>query len=111
MLDGAILPSRIHRLKDQQDRVAVGCVEKLLQCAQLRNVLFQKFLIVLLRFIYGLDVRRPLPKIDLVTFLDAESLELIFISILSAAPPAWVASVDFGISLFRFHPVHGATPK
>jgi len=38
MLDGAILPSRIHRLKDQQDRIAVGCVEKLLQCAQLRNV-------------------------------------------------------------------------
>ena len=38
VLDGAVLSRRIHRLKDQQDGVAIGCVEKLLLRAQLRNV-------------------------------------------------------------------------
>jgi len=31
--DGAIFSGRIHRLKDQQDGVAVGCIVKLLQRA------------------------------------------------------------------------------
>ena len=30
VLDGAVFSRRIHRLKDQQDGIAVGCVEKLL---------------------------------------------------------------------------------
>ena len=33
MLDRAIFPCRIHRLEDQQDGIAVGCVVKLLQRA------------------------------------------------------------------------------
>jgi hypothetical protein len=37
MLDGTIFSRRVHRLKDQQDRKAVGCVEKLLQRAELRH--------------------------------------------------------------------------
>jgi len=41
VLDGAIFSGRIHRLKDQQDGIAVGCVEKLLLRTQLRNVLSQ----------------------------------------------------------------------
>ena len=44
MPDGAVLSRRIHRLKDQQDGIAVGRVEKLLQRAQLRNMLFQQLL-------------------------------------------------------------------
>jgi hypothetical protein len=40
--DGAVLSRRIHRLKDQQDGVAVGRVEKLLLRAQLRDVLLQQ---------------------------------------------------------------------
>ena len=71
--DGAILSCRIHRLKDQQDGIAVGCVEKLLQRAQLRNVLFQQLLIVLLRLVHGLHVRRPLPEVDLVVLPARES--------------------------------------
>ncbi|HZL70788.1 MAG TPA: hypothetical protein VFC29_26035 [Candidatus Limnocylindrales bacterium] len=67
-LDGSIFSRRIHRLKDQQDGIAVGCVEKLLQRAQLRNVLSQKFLIVLLRLVHRLHVRPPLPEADLVCF-------------------------------------------
>jgi hypothetical protein len=43
--------------------------------------------------------------------LTRKSFELIFISILSAAPPAGIASVHFWIFLFRFHLVHGAKPK
>ena len=30
MLDGAVFSRRIHRLKDQQDGIAIGCVKKLL---------------------------------------------------------------------------------
>ena len=30
MPDGTVFSGRIHRLKDQQDGVAIGCVEKLL---------------------------------------------------------------------------------
>ena len=68
MLDGTIFSGRVHRLKDQQDGIAVGCVEKFLQRAQLRNVLSQEFLIVLLRLVHGLHVRPPLPEADLVSF-------------------------------------------
>ena len=42
--DGAVFSRRIHRLKDQQDGIAIGCVEQLLLRTQLRNVLFQKLL-------------------------------------------------------------------
>ena len=31
--DGAVFSGRIHRLKDQQDGIAIGCVVKLLQRA------------------------------------------------------------------------------
>src|SRR4029077_12344544 len=41
VLDSAILPRRIHGLKDQQDGIAIRCVEKLLQRTQLRNLLGQ----------------------------------------------------------------------
>src|SRR6185437_8168397 len=41
VLDHTILARRVHRLKDQQDGKAVGCVEQLLQRAQLRDVLRQ----------------------------------------------------------------------
>ena len=33
VLDGAVLSGRVHGLKDQQHRIAVGCVVKLLQRA------------------------------------------------------------------------------
>ena len=72
--DGAVFSRRIHRLKDQQDGMAIGCVEKLLLRTQLRNVLFQKFLILLLRLVHGIDRRRPLLEIDLVSFPHAKIL-------------------------------------
>jgi len=72
MLDGTILSCRIHRLKDQQDGIAVGCVQKLLQGTQLHNVLCQQFLIVLLRLVDRLHVRRPLSEVDNVSLPNAK---------------------------------------
>ena len=72
--DGAVLSRRIHRLKDQQDGIAVGCVEKLLQRAQLRDVLLQKLFVLILRLVHGLHLRRPLLEIDLVSFRHAKVL-------------------------------------
>jgi hypothetical protein len=48
--DGAVFSRRIHRLKNNKDSVAIRRVVKLLQRAQLLNVCFQEFLILLLRF-------------------------------------------------------------
>jgi hypothetical protein len=48
MSDGPVFSRSIHCLKDQQDGMAVGCVEKLLLRTELRNVLFQEFLVLLL---------------------------------------------------------------
>jgi hypothetical protein len=47
VLDGAVFAGRVHRLKDQEDGVAVGVIEKLLQRAQSYNVLAQERVIVL----------------------------------------------------------------
>jgi hypothetical protein len=69
MPDGTILSGRIHGLKDQKHRMAVGGVEELLLCAQLLNMIAQNFLILILRFIYGIDPGRPLIEIDLISFL------------------------------------------
>ena len=65
--DGAVLSGRVHRLKDQQDGMAVGRVEKLLLRAQLRNMVSQKFLVLLFRFVHGIDHRRPFLEIDLIS--------------------------------------------
>jgi hypothetical protein len=54
--------------------MAVGCVEKLLLRTQLGNVLFQEFLILLLRVVHGIDLRRPLFEVNLVSFPHAKIL-------------------------------------
>ena len=43
MPDGAIFSRRIHRLKDQQDGIAVGCVMEMLQLTQSRDMFIQQF--------------------------------------------------------------------
>ena len=74
VLDGAIFSGRIHRLKDQQDGMAVGCVEKLLLRTKLRNVLFQQFLILFLRLVHGLHGGRPFFEVGLVSLPHAKVL-------------------------------------
>jgi hypothetical protein len=63
--DGTVLAGAVHALEDQQQRIAVGCVVKLLQRAQLFHVFLQEFLIPLLRFRIGIDNRRPFAEVDL----------------------------------------------
>jgi hypothetical protein len=74
VLDGAVFSRRIHRLKDQQDSMTIGCVEKLLLRTEPRNVLFQEFLIFFLRLVCRIGLRRPLLEIDLVSFPHAKVL-------------------------------------
>ena len=50
----------------------IACLTKLLEGAQLCAMLFQVFLIVLLQLIYGLNLRRPFSKVDLVVFPNAK---------------------------------------
>ena len=63
--DGAVLAASVHPLKNQQQRIAVGRVVKLLQRAELLNVFCQEFLILLLRLVKGLHDRRPFTEFDL----------------------------------------------
>ena len=65
MLDRAVLARRVHRLEDQQQRIAVGGVEKLLLLAQFRDMVAQKLLIIVLRLVDRLDDGRPFLEIDL----------------------------------------------
>jgi len=64
MPDGAVLACRIHRLENQQQRMAVGRVVKALQRAQLLNVFSQEFVVPLFRFAKWLHHRRPFPERD-----------------------------------------------
>ena len=70
--DGAVLAGSVHPLKNQQQCIAVGCVVQALQRAQLRNVFFQQFSIILLRLANGLHARRPLAEFDLLSGPHAE---------------------------------------
>ena len=63
--DGAVLAGSVHPLKNEQQRVAVGRVVKLLQPAQLLDVFSQEFLILLLRLEERLHNRRPVSEFDL----------------------------------------------
>ena len=74
MSDGAVFSRRIHRLKDQQDGMAVGRVEKLLLRTELRDVFFQRLFAMLLRLVDGIDLRRPLLEVDLVSLTHAKVL-------------------------------------
>ena len=92
--DGAVLAGSVQCLKNQQQRITVGRVVKLLQRAQLFNVFFQEFLILFLRLAKGLYQRRPFLEIDLFSGRTRKSFELIFIFILlvSQARPAALPS-------------------
>jgi len=45
--DGSVLSRRVHRLKNQQDGVTVGRIEKLLERAQSGDMVFQEIAIIL----------------------------------------------------------------
>ncbi len=90
--DGAVFSGRVHRLKDQQQGIAVGRVVQLLQGAQLRNVLCQQLLIMLsstcTRASTGVGQFLRLTSSPSCT---RKSFESIFIFILSACPAVRIA--------------------
>ena len=63
--DDAIFARSVHPLKNQQHRIAVGCVVNALQRAQSLQPVLEEFLILLLRLVKGLHNRRPLVEFDL----------------------------------------------
>ena len=61
----AILAGRVHALKDDQQRVAIGAVEQLLLIAQRGDVLLEQGAIFLLRLVEGFDLGGRLIELDL----------------------------------------------
>ena len=55
-------------------------------------------LTVLLRFVHGIDDRRALREVDIVSSSSRKSFALIFISILSAMLAEWLAPVHFCVA-------------
>ena len=45
MLDSTVFPRRVHRLKDEENCIAVGCVEKLLLRTQPRDLFGEQLLV------------------------------------------------------------------
>ena len=78
MSDRAVLPRGVGRLKDQEYRVMIGRVVKLLHRAELGDVVFQKTLVLLLGFVDRVDLRRPLLEVDLVALAHPKVLRLDF---------------------------------
>ncbi len=74
MPDGAILAGGVHRLKNQQHRIAVGCVVKALQLAQLLHLFFEELFVLLFRLVRRFHQRRPLLEVDLFALLNLEIL-------------------------------------
>ena len=97
--DGAVLAGSIHPLKNQQQRIAVGGVVKLLQGTQLLNVFFKKFLILLSSILQmGFTVVGHFSSLTFAPGRTRKSFELIFIFILLAMSAAWFAPVYFLVS-------------
>ena len=63
--DGPVLASSVHCLENQQDRIAIRRVVQALQFAQLLDVSFEEFVVLLLRFTNCLHPCRPLFEVYL----------------------------------------------
>ena len=72
VLDRAVLARRVHRLKNQQQRIAVVRVEQILPLAQVLDVRGEQFLVMLVRFVKRLDLGWQLFEPNLPAFADAE---------------------------------------
>src|SRR6185437_7778634 len=72
MADRAVLSRCIHGLKDQQNSVPIVGVEKLLLRVQLRDVVLQKLLVLMLRFVNRIDRRRPFLEVDVTVLGNAK---------------------------------------
>ena len=78
MPDGPVFSRGVRRLKDQQYGVTVRRVVKLLHSAELGDVLLQQTLVLILGFVDGIDLRRPLLRWTLLPSRTRKSLQSIF---------------------------------
>ena len=67
MPNGTVFSSRVHRLENQQDGMPVVGIEELLLCTELRDMIFKKRFILVFRFVYRMNLGRPLLEIDFIT--------------------------------------------
>ncbi|OIQ69211.1 hypothetical protein GALL_491890 [mine drainage metagenome] len=68
----AVLACRVHRLKHQQQGMAVRRVEQALLVAELLHVVSQQIVIGLLRFAQSLGLRGPADQVNRIAFADLE---------------------------------------
>jgi len=69
VLDGAVLSRRVRSLKNQQERIAIGRIEKLLLCTKMRDMRFKQFAIMLLGLIDRLNHRGKFAQVDIVPLI------------------------------------------
>ena len=86
MPDDAVLAGRVHALKNQQERVTVGCVMKLLKCAEFLHMFFKQLLILLLRMGQFRGNRRPPAQVKLFARRRAVILRIYFHPVLAIQP-------------------------
>ena len=93
------LPARVHPLKNQQQRIAVGGVVQLLQRAQCLNVFFQElFDTASSTCKHGFTFVGHSLSLTLAPGRTRKSFDLIFIYILSAVSATWFAPAYFLVS-------------
>src|ERR1035437_5155 len=73
---GAIFTGSVHSLEDEQKRMTVGCVVKLLQCAEVLHVLFKQLLILFLRFGQCRYGRGPFAQVQLLAWRHVVGLRI-----------------------------------
>src|SRR5208282_4226689 len=72
VFDGAVLARGVHRLKNQQQRVAAVGIKQTLPRTHLPGVRFEQFLVMLLRLVERLHFRRPFFQPDLFAFANTD---------------------------------------
>lgn len=70
--DRAVFACGAHGLEHQKDGIAVGDVEKLLLRTEASDMVRQQLLVLLPRFVHGVDDGRPFSEVDIVPLSHAE---------------------------------------
>ena len=70
--DRAVFACGVHGLEHQKDGIAVGEVEKLLLRTEASDMVRQQLLVLLPRFVHGVDDGRPFSEVDIVPLSHAE---------------------------------------
>src|SRR5258706_1352006 len=114
-----VLACRVHRLKNQQQRMVVFGIEQALEFTHFPGARFESGFVILLRLVKRLHLGRPLFEFDLFAFADAEFFGFDFHMLMSwcnrtraVAPEAMIFGrpVKFRANEgFRYHSPTGTT--